>query len=89
MASEPWLCPPYGRALGAGRSGVAPMGALLLQRHIAVAGADARYQGPPLRVGTDCSGLEAPVLPLEALRIPHCHVFSSEACGIKRRHIEA
>jgi hypothetical protein len=29
-------------------------------------------------VGTDCSGLEAPVLALQAMNIPHKHVFSCD-----------
>jgi DNA (cytosine-5)-methyltransferase 1 len=32
----------------------------------------------PLRVGTDCSGIEAPIVALEQLRIPFFHEFSSE-----------
>jgi DNA (cytosine-5)-methyltransferase 1 len=32
----------------------------------------------PLRVGTDCSGVDAPIVALNALKIPHKHVFSSE-----------
>lgn len=31
-----------------------------------------------LRIGTDCSGVDTPVLALRALGIPHRHVFSSE-----------
>ena len=31
-----------------------------------------------LRVGTDCSGIEAPIQALQQLRIPHRHVFSSD-----------
>jgi len=45
--------------------------------------------GSPLRIGTDCSGLEAPVLALDAMGIPYCHVFSSEVSAAKRRYIEA
>jgi hypothetical protein len=36
------------------------------------------YTGPPLRLGSDCSGLEAPVHSCHALGIPIRHVFSSE-----------
>jgi len=32
----------------------------------------------PLRVGTDCSGIEAPILALRRLKIPFVHEFSSE-----------
>ena len=31
-----------------------------------------------LRVGTDCSGIEAPIQSLRQLKIPHTHVFSSD-----------
>ena len=31
-----------------------------------------------LRVGTDCSGIEAPIQALQNLKIPHVHVFSSD-----------
>jgi len=31
-----------------------------------------------LRIGTDCSGIEAPIQALQQLQIPHEHVFSSE-----------
>ena len=31
-----------------------------------------------LRVGTDCSGIEAPIEALKQLKIPYTHVFSSE-----------
>eukprot|EP00435_Cladocopium_sp_Y103_P028327 s3667_g7.t1 len=42
-----------------------------------------------LRVGTDCSGLEAPVHALRALEIPHIHVFSCENNLAARSMIEA
>jgi len=32
----------------------------------------------PLRIGTDCSGIEAPIVALQQLNIPFLHVFSSE-----------
>jgi DNA (cytosine-5)-methyltransferase 1 len=32
----------------------------------------------PLRVGTDCSGIEAPIHALEQLGIPHRHIWSSD-----------
>lgn len=31
-----------------------------------------------IRVGTDCSGIEAPIQALRNLRVPHVHVFSSD-----------
>jgi DNA (cytosine-5)-methyltransferase 1 len=31
-----------------------------------------------LRVGTDCSGIDAPIYALQIMKIPHTHVFSSE-----------
>ena len=31
-----------------------------------------------LRVGTDCSGIDAPIEALKQLKIPFKHVFSSE-----------
>jgi len=34
--------------------------------------------GDQLRLGTDCSGAEAPVWALVAMRIPHTHVFSCD-----------
>ena len=41
-----------------------------------------------VRVGTDCSGLEAPLLSLQVLGVPHSHVFSSEINKRKRKFIE-
>lgn len=35
-------------------------------------------QSPPLRVGTDCSGMEAPIQALRKMGIPFEHVFASE-----------
>lgn len=32
----------------------------------------------PLRIGTDCSGIEAPIVALQQLKIPFSHEFSSE-----------
>lgn len=32
----------------------------------------------PIRIGTDCSGIEAPIIALEQLKIPFTHEFSSE-----------
>jgi DNA (cytosine-5)-methyltransferase 1 len=32
----------------------------------------------PIRVGTDCSGMEAPIVALQQLKIPFIHEFSSE-----------
>lgn len=36
------------------------------------------YKGGTIRVGTDCSGIEAPLQALKALNIPYNHVFASE-----------
>jgi DNA (cytosine-5)-methyltransferase 1 len=35
-------------------------------------------QKRPLRIGTDCSGIEAPIVALQQLKIPFVHEFSSE-----------
>jgi site-specific DNA-cytosine methylase len=40
-------------------------------------------------VGTDCSGLEAPVLALQAMNIPHKHAFSCDVNPKIRQHIRA
>ena len=32
----------------------------------------------PLRIGTDCSGIDAPIMALKQLKIPFSHEFSSE-----------
>jgi DNA (cytosine-5)-methyltransferase 1 len=36
------------------------------------------HGSPPLRIGTDCSGIEAPIQALRQLGIPHRHVWSSD-----------
>ncbi len=41
-----------------------------------------------LTVGTDCSGIEAPIFALRALQVPHRHVFSSEIQPHLRSFIE-
>lgn len=41
-----------------------------------------------LRVGTDYSGIETPLMALQALRIPYRHIFSSESCPKIRAIIE-
>jgi hypothetical protein len=40
---------------------------------------------PMLRVGTDCSGIEAPVHALLGLGLPHQHMWSSEAAEAPRK----
>ena len=41
----------------------------------------------PLSIGTDCSGLDVPVLALVALRVTHEHIFSSDIDKIvKKQH---
>ena len=42
-----------------------------------------------LRVGTDCSGIEAPLVALQRLGVPYEHVFSSEICATTRRQLLA
>lgn len=47
------------------------------------------HGGPRLRVGTDCSGLEVPLLALRAMGIAHEHLFSSEIKPRVREYIQA
>ena len=42
-----------------------------------------------LRVGTDCSGIEAPLVALHRLGVPFEHVFSSEICATTRKQLLA
>ena len=42
-----------------------------------------------LRVGTDCSGIEAPLHALQQLGAPYEHVFSSEICPTVRKQLLA
>ena len=42
-----------------------------------------------LRVGTDCSGIEAPLQALQQLGVPYEHVFSSEICPTVRKQLLA
>lgn len=42
-----------------------------------------------LRIGTDCSGIEAPIAALRQLGIPHRHVWSCEIDKFARKTIEA
>lgn len=42
-----------------------------------------------IRVGTDCSGIEAPIQALKQLGIPHKHVFSCEIDKYARESILA
>ena len=51
-------------------------------------GATLTFGDNGLRVGTDCSGLEVPLLALRALGISHRHVFSCEIKAKTRRYIE-
>ena len=41
-----------------------------------------------IRVGTDCAGLEAPILSLQAMQVFHTHVFSCERDPKKREFIK-
>ena len=43
----------------------------------------------PLRIGTDCSGIEAPVMALQLLGIPNKHIFSTEIDTHARASIRA
>lgn len=43
----------------------------------------------PWRVGTDCSGIEAPLFALDFLRIPYTHVFSCDVDPHVRASIQA
>ena len=43
----------------------------------------------PWRIGTDCSGIEAPVMALKLLGIPHEHIFSAEIDSQARQSIRA
>jgi DNA (cytosine-5)-methyltransferase 1 len=42
-----------------------------------------------LTIGTDCSGIEAPIAALQQLKIPHRHLWSCEIDKFARRSIEA
>ena len=42
-----------------------------------------------IRVGTDCSGIEAPLHALQQLGVPYKHVFSSEICPTGRKQLLA
>ena len=42
-----------------------------------------------LRIGTDCSGIEAPIQALQQLRIPFEHVFSCEKDPYALQSIQA
>ena len=46
-------------------------------------------RGATLRVGTDCSGIEAPLHALQQLGVPYEHVFSSEICPTVRKQLLA
>ena len=56
--------------------------------HNRLAQAGCQLPKQAVRVGTDCSGLEAPLLALRMLGVPHSHVFSSEIHPRKREFIE-
>ena len=51
--------------------------------------AGAQMPSGTVRVGTDCSGLEAPFLALRAMQVPFHHVLSSGINPRKRKFIEA
>mmetsp|Transcript_40148 Transcript_40148/g.86086 ORF Transcript_40148/g.86086 Transcript_40148/m.86086 type:complete len:396 (-) Transcript_40148:236-1423(-) len=43
----------------------------------------------PLRIGTDCSGMEAPLMALEGLKVEYSHVFSCDICKMVKKTIDA
>lgn len=47
-----------------------------------------RNDMPILRVGTDYSGIETPIMALQKLKVPHNHVFSSEIDASARKVIQ-
>ena len=42
-----------------------------------------------ITVGTDCSGIEVPMMALENLKVPHTHLFSSESDSKVRKTLKA
>ena len=44
------------------------------------------FESQPLRVGTDCSGVESPIHALRAMAVQHSHMWSCE-CGIATRKV--
>ena len=44
---------------------------------------------PTLRVGTDCSGLDTPILALRRMGVPHRHAFSCDIEPYVRRYLKA
>lgn len=42
----------------------------------------------PLRIGTDCSGMETPIMALKHLKVAHVHVFSSDIDKNVKKQIE-
>mmetsp|Transcript_134604 Transcript_134604/g.429935 ORF Transcript_134604/g.429935 Transcript_134604/m.429935 type:complete len:227 (-) Transcript_134604:585-1265(-) len=43
----------------------------------------------PIRIGTDCSGMEAPVMAIRNLKVAHKHVFSCDIDKNSKKTIEA
>ncbi len=52
-------------------------------------GASSDFMQANLAVGTDCSGLDAPILAIRAMGIPHKHTFSCEINAKTRQFIRA
>ena len=48
-----------------------------------------RLDVPGLRIGTDCSGAEAPIWALREMGIPHRHIFSCDVDGVVRSFIQS
>ena len=46
-------------------------------------------QAVPMKVGTDCSGIDCPLMALQSLQMPHIHVFSSELDATTRQQLLA
>ena len=47
------------------------------------------WHGGDLKVGTDCSGAEAPVWALQGMRVPHSHTHSCDVLAVVRAFIRA
>ena len=61
---------------------MASWGAQLMHQAAACAGVHKTWASADLRVGTDCSGLDAPILALRAMGVQHRHIFS---CDVNRK----
>ena len=50
---------------------------------------DKLFESQPLRVGTDCSGVESPIHALKAMAVQHSHIWSCESGPAPRKVISA